>query len=162
MKEVYFVRHAKSSWDDLSLSDHERGLMERGLKDAEMISGILAKQGVQPDGTFSSDAVRAIKTAEIFSKNLNSNHIQTCRDLYLAGSFSIIHFLYSLDDSYETVMVFGHNPGYTDLINHYSKTPFDNVPTSGVFHVRFQIDSWKDVKTARGVLINTWFPKDFR
>lgn len=162
MKEVYFVRHAKSSWDDLSLSDHDRGLIERGKQDAELISGILAKKGVSPDATFSSDAVRALKTAEIFSRNLNSNHIQASRDLYLAGTFSIIHFIYNLDDAFNSVMVFGHNPGFTDLLNHYSNTPFENLPTSGVFLVRFKIETWKDVKTSKGELLDTWFPRDFR
>ncbi|HAQ37679.1 MAG TPA: histidine phosphatase family protein [Saprospirales bacterium] len=162
MKEVYFVRHAKSSWDDQSLSDHDRGLIERGVNDAELISRILANSGVIINGAFSSDAIRALKTADIFARNLNTNHIQASRDLYLAGTFSIIHFLYNLDDSYHSILVFGHNPGFTDLFNHYSKSPIDNVPTSGAFHIRYEIDKWKDVKTARGSLLNTWFPKDFR
>lgn len=162
MKEVYFVRHAKSSWENPDLSDHERGLMDRGKSDAAVISSLLAKNGVKPDGIFSSDAVRAMKTAEIFSGNLNTDHIQPCRDLYLAGTYSIIHFLYQLDDRLNSVMIFGHNPGFTDLINHYSTTAIDNVPTSGVFQVRFDIPTWKDIKTARGSVVDTWFPRDYR
>ena len=72
MKKIIIVRHAKSSWKE-DLSDHERGLESRGIKDAELVSLYFKQFEIQPDMVLSSTAKRAKKTAGIFIENLKIN-----------------------------------------------------------------------------------------
>ena len=50
-----------------------------------------------------------------------------------------------LDDECKSVMIFGHNPDFTDLVNDFIKTPIDNIPTSGVVTLKFNATNWKDI-----------------
>jgi len=71
MKRLYLLRHAKSSWKDLTLSDFDRPLNKRGKRDAPLIAKKLKEKGIRPDIIISSPAKRARKTAKIFAKTLH-------------------------------------------------------------------------------------------
>ena len=70
MKELYLVRHAKSSWDYESVEDYDRPLQGRGIRDAHMVSSVLAGNRETPEAIYTSPAIRAAHTAMIFSRNL--------------------------------------------------------------------------------------------
>jgi phosphohistidine phosphatase len=72
MKTLFLIRHAKSSWDDTTLPDKDRPLNDRGRRDAPKMGERLAKRDVKPDLILSSPAVRALRTAEIIAKKLDS------------------------------------------------------------------------------------------
>jgi len=67
-----------------------------------------------------------------------------------------------MEDLHDTVMFFGHNPAYTDLINRFSDHYFYNVPTAGTFLIEFECEKWADILTIDGVLSKHWFPRDFK
>ncbi|MFD2037104.1 SixA phosphatase family protein [Belliella marina] len=146
MKNLIVIRHAKSSWDDPFLDDHQRPLGDRGLRDSPRMGQRLKRKGVIPDLLVSSDAERAKSTALIIAEQLHfpKDRIMFTGTLYHASSSVILGLIRSLDDLYNTVMIFGHNPGFNDLIWELG-FEIENLPTCGQFAVKFEVNSWKHV-----------------
>ena len=161
MKTLYLVRHAKSSWDNPALRDFDRPLNERGKTDAPRMGQRLNKRGVMPELILSSPARRARSTARKIAREIdyNLNQIQFADNLYHAAPNTILQVLSRLPDSFQSVMVVGHNPGLTDFVNEYIGVRIDNVPTCGVVAARFKVQSWKDLSAVTGELIFFDYPK---
>jgi phosphohistidine phosphatase len=134
MKSLYLVRHAKSSWKNQGLADYERPLNKRGMKDAPFMGEVLNDKNIQPDLIISSPAKRAKKTVlEIADKIGYSQKKITFKDeVYEASSNTLIELIKKIDDKYNSVMIFGHNPGLTLLNNQISNHYLDNIPTCGI------------------------------
>ncbi len=149
MKTLYIARHAKSSWDDLRVSDHDRGLLPVGKKRTKKISHWLNEHKIFPDRIISSTAVRAYKTASLLAQGMGfpEEKIEKEVSFYDADTDDIFAVLYGLPDSVEKVMVVGHNPTFTDLVNLFVDWvhQIDNLPTSGVAAIRFETDKWEDI-----------------
>src|SRR5690606_530283 len=149
MKNLYIVRHAKSSWADPNLDDFERGLNERGKRDAPRMGKRLKEKEIHPDFMVSSPAKRAFSTAKRIGEILDypKEKIKTNRLLYHADEETILSVVQTLNDKYNAVFIFGHNPGLTDFVNSIAETEvfIDNVPTSGVVGYAIPVDSWSDV-----------------
>ncbi|MGW8122841.1 SixA phosphatase family protein [Roseivirga echinicomitans] len=160
-KKLYIIRHAKSSWDDMYLPDFERPLNKRGENDAPNMGQRLAMKAVKPCLIISSPANRALTTAKVISTKIGypvSNIIEE-EKLYHATTGTIKALLSRVDDEHGTVMIFGHNPGLTYLINEISDFNLDNLPTSAVCGIEFEIDSWKDILNTRGHQFYYDYPK---
>jgi phosphohistidine phosphatase len=112
MKTLLVLRHAKSSWNDPALDDHERPLNKRGRRDAPRMGELLREHGLIPDVVISSDAVRARLTAEAVAGAAGyAGAIVLDPRLYLAGPADILSLLQRVRGKAETVMIVGHNPG---------------------------------------------------
>ena len=161
MKNLYLVRHAKSSWE-YDLSDHERPLNKRGYKDANLVSNHLKSSIELPDLVISSDAVRAKTTATIFVENLgiSKDIFKLDHSLYDFSGSQLKEVIQNCDDSINTLMVFGHNHAMTYFVNMFGNMHIGNVATSGFAHIQFDIDSWKDLK--KGITIQKVFPKQLK
>ena len=161
-KELLLVRHAKSSWDDPYLDDHDRPLNERGLRNAPEMGKRLQGSGIRPDVWISSTALRAITTAEIISEEIGfpKDKIQRSRDLYHASATELQKFIAGLDDAIGSVILFGHNPGMTSLVANLYGLPIDNLPTSGVVHLQFREADWKAASSALPARAYFDFPKN--
>jgi len=151
-KKLYIVRHAKSSWNHPHLSDFERPLNNRGENDAPDMGQRLVAEGIQPSIMISSPAARAITTAKVISQKLGYffSRIVQEEGLYHASSYRIRQIISQSPDSENVVMVFGHNPGLTDLINEISDFDLDNLPTCAVCGIEFEMESWKEIQNKRG------------
>lgn len=160
MKKIILVRHAKSAWDNPFLNDHDRPLAERGLEDAPKMAKRLKKKGVFPDLILSSTALRAAETAKITAEVLGypSEKISWEKDLYHASPSQILKIIRMQKDTYSTLFVFGHNPGFNELITHLGGV-LDNLPTSGQFGFKLNSNHWADLspKTAEVWFLD--FPK---
>lgn len=161
-KTLYLVRHAKSSWRDASLTDRERPLNRRGRESAPEMGRRLAEQGHQPDLIISSPARRAFSTAKKIAKALayDKSEIVIDEKLYFSGSGSMVSMLENLDDRYQSVMIVGHNPAMTSLLNILSEAPVDNMPTCAVAVLAFDMDSWSELDVTNGELLAYDFPKN--
>ncbi|MAU70507.1 MAG: histidine phosphatase family protein [Pseudozobellia sp.] len=161
MKNLILVRHGKSSWD-YSVSDKDRPLKERGINDALLVSEAFYKKKVDIDAVFSSPANRALHTCMIFLRQLKFpfSEFRVEKNLYDFSGDSDLEFIKSLDDNLSTVMVFGHNHAFTHLANSLGNSYIDNVPTSGLVHLQFDVTQWKSI--SKGTTIQTIFPKDYR
>lgn len=146
MKTLYLVRHAKSSWEYDNVHDYDRPLKGRGIGDANLIAAYLADQVDPPQVLFSSPATRALHTAMIFARNLNHplSDIKIHDQLYLCSENEMLKFVQGIDNQYNTVMVFCHNPTITNFVNKCIEQRIDNVPTTGVASFNFETENWAE------------------
>lgn len=146
MKTLYLVRHAKSSWEHL-VDDFDRPLIERGILDAHNISMFLKNKEIQPQMLYSSPAARALQTAVIFARNLDVSYKNLSLEpvLYHIGAKDLLSWLRKRPENQDVIMVFGHNPGITDFVNKCIDHHIDNVPTTGVAHLEFDVDLWSQI-----------------
>jgi len=151
MKTLLIVRHAKSSWDDASMSDIDRPLNDRGRRDAPAMAKRLIKAGIAIDRFVSSPAKRARQTAEAFVHEFGKKEksIRFIPELYHAAEPVFEAVVASLDDEDYTVAIFSHNPGITAFVNSLTTAiRIDNMPTCGVFVVKCDTKHWKDFRSA--------------
>lgn len=163
MKTLYIVRHAKSSWADLSTQDIDRPLNQRGRRDAPVISSKCMELKYIPELIITSNAKRAQETAEYFIKKfgLSDSETQVNGKLYHAPEDTYFEEAQLVDDGINAIMMFGHNPGITYLANNISEKYIDNVPTCGVLVITSTASSWVDIDPMNCKLINFIFPKMF-
>jgi len=161
MKTLYLSRHAKSSWNNANMSDHARPLNERGEKDAPRMGKRLRKRNPQPQIIISSSAVRAETTATILAEAIDYpiSEIKIDERLYGAEPKHVISIIRELDDAIDCVMLVGHNPTFTDLINALSVSQIENVPTCGMAVLRFPTDTWSKIGQVQGELLDFDYPK---
>ena len=161
MKNVTFVRHGKSSWE-YDVSDRERPLKKRGFNDAQLVSNAFKTKGLMPEIVFSSPANRALSTCRIFIKHLDisDERLKIIEDLYDFGGHRVIEFLKNLSEDYNNVMIFGHNHAFTSICNIFGDHYIDNLPTSGLVTIAFDIDRWEFIEKGHTVL--TIFPRDLK
>jgi len=161
MKRLYLLRHAKSSWDDDSLSDVERPLNKRGQRDAPMMGKRLRARGFVPNSIVSSGAVRAETTARAVAHEIGYPLARIRREdaLYLAGPATLLEIVRRADDKLGSLMLVGHNPGLTDFANSLTDVHVDNVPTCGLYCADFAIARWRDLEPGGGTFIRFEYPK---
>ena len=161
MKILTLVRHAKSSWRDTVLSDRERPLNKRGLRDAPIMGGRAVEAGIRPSLIVSSPAVRAWTTAKIFATELGYpiEFLQREDDIYLASLNSLLDVIASQDPGFNNLMLFGHNPGLTNLANYLSPGLTTNLPTAGLVSVQFERDDWQLYERPKTDLLVYDYPK---
>jgi len=148
MKQITLVRHGKSSWEH-DVTDRERPLKTRGINDIKLVANQFFSRSNVPEKIFSSPANRALSTCELFSNSLNisKESIIIVEDLYDFGGENVINFIKNLPNELNDVMIFGHNHAFTSISNIFGDTYVDNLPTSGLVKLNFDIDDWKDLKS---------------
>lgn len=147
MKKLYLVRHAKSSWKEEGAHDMDRPLKGRGIRDAYSTSRWLFKEDYLPDFIVSSPATRALHTALIFAKNLGYpyRNIHIEEKIYEASNKDLLDLVHKMDDDFNSIMLFGHNPTITNFVNKRIDHRIDNVPTTGVACLKFEVDKWEEI-----------------
>jgi phosphohistidine phosphatase len=161
MKTLLVLRHAKSSWSDPALDDHDRPLSKRGRRDGPRMGALLRACGLMPDVVISSDAVRARLTAEAVAEAARfTGQSLLDRRLYLASPADIRAVLRTVPDEAETVMIVGHNPGLEELVAQLTGEQRD-LPTAALAQIVLPIDRWRDLTlSTRGTLVGHWRPKE--
>ncbi len=161
MKRLTLVRHGKSSWKH-DLPDEKRPLKKRAYRDGEVVSNIY-KEFYKGKALFwSSPATRALTTAKLFKEKLEipETDFLIKDELYTFDESELLTHIKSCDDSVEKLVVFGHNPAMTGLVNRLGDKSLDNLPTTGLCVIDFETDSWKDIKTGKTLL--TLIPRNLR
>ena len=164
MKTIILVRHAKSSWKDPSLDDFDRPLNKRGKRNAPFMGKKLKERKIIPDLLLSSPAKRARKTAIAVANALDypKKKIMFFDKMYHASARYLFNLLKTLDDETETIMFFGHNPSFNDFADMLLKrNPIDNIPTTGVCCIRFDVNQWQKVKEGKGEFVFFDFPRRY-
>ena len=163
MKHLILLRHAKSSWKNAALDDADRPLTERGERDAPRIGERLKVRGAQPTLLLTSPARRASRTAAIVGRALGIGQEQTrtVPELYLASPDEIRGVVAAQDDTYDCLLVVGHNPGMTELVNELLPgLALDNLPTAGVVGIDLAASTWRAAARMRGRLSYLDYPKN--
>ncbi len=159
MKTLLIQRHAKSSWSDAGLADHDRPLNKRGKRQAPEMGALLRQQDLLPDLILSSTAKRAQKTADAIAEESGyEEEIRLSRDLYAAPPEAYLAALRGLPDEFIRVMVVGHNPGLEELLDVLTGESA-TLPTAALAQVELNIEHWSQVSQAPlGKLVHIWLP----
>lgn len=160
-KQLILVRHAKSDWDDFSVSDHDRVLNERGRRDAPVMGQRILKQYGAPDLILSSTALRAKQTAQAIQAAclLPEEAIQFHSKLYHAGPQMITDHILETPDAVQRLLIVCHNPGITFFANSLCGSITDNIPTCGVVVFEIQTQEWSQFAMAGKKFIDFDYPK---
>ncbi|GAB3301344.1 histidine phosphatase family protein [Parasphingorhabdus pacifica] len=150
-------RHAKSAWP-AELSDFERPLNERGLRDAPAAGRWLQENTEPADLTLCSPATRARKTWRLVSAELDAE-VQARYDkrIYGATAGQLIELANELPDSARTVVFVGHNPGLEELVTALTGTA-QELKTCSIAVIAGD-SSWSEVEPGWGRLASTATPR---
>jgi len=161
MKTLILVRHGKSSWE-YAVSDIDRPLLQRGITDAFLVADHFNEQEMKINAIFSSPANRALHTSMIFVRQLYFplDKFQIVSELYDFSGDYVLQFVKDLSDTLDTVVIFGHNHAFTFIANSLGNSYIENVPTSGLVQLEFDLEQWASIE--KGVTKQTIFPKQLR
>lgn len=158
VKRLFLIRHGKAEWNSESGMDFDRALHQRGRLNVIEMAEKIADTPFSPDLIVSSPAQRAFSTAQYFAKfwNMMEQNIQIRSQIYEAKVKTLLNLVNQFENQYQTIAMFGHNPGFTDLANYLCKDYIYNIPTSGVVLYEFPFEEWKFISadTAKLLLFN--------
>ncbi len=160
MKTLLILRHAKSSWDNLQMSDFERPLNARGLEAAPFIGKIIYDKKLQPDLVLSSPAKRAKQTAILIKQSAQiSANIKYEQKIYEASPLILVEIISEIDDNFALILLVGHNPGLESLVRILAGQ-LQPMPTAALAKINLNIEKWADIKADCGNLEFLITPKN--
>jgi phosphohistidine phosphatase len=146
LKKAVIIRHAKSSWSDMSLKDIERPLNTRGNRDAPRMAELLHDYIEAIDKFYTSPATRAKSTALYFA-------------MYYGSEAELLETVQLASDSEDCIALFSHNPKITYFVNSFTDKHIDNVPTCGIAILSADIESWSEFNERTADVSKLLFPK---
>ena len=162
MKKIYVLRHSKSSWKDLSLSDFQRPLNGRGKADGPKMSSYIHSRIDKIDFLHCSSSVRTYETSKYFIDRIKFVDIKYDESLYHSSSSEIINNINYYDEQYNSAMIIAHNPGLTNFVNEITNVMLDNLPTTGLVEINFDCAKWTDISQDNSTVIDIKFPKQLK
>jgi len=169
MKTLFLLRHAKSSWTDDALTDHDRPLADRGREAAPVVAAYFQEQGLRADAVWVSSAVRTQQTYELMKPALNGATAEFDEALYGASSEQLITRLARRGGHVSSILVIGHNPCMEmtawsllreDQLNLADATDMARkFPTCALAEIQLPAETWRDIMPASGTLVRFIKPK---
>ena len=161
MKTLLLLRHAKSSWKDADLDDHDRPLNQRGKRDAPRMGVLLKDENLLPDFLVTSSAKRARKTAEhVIQHSGFRGETRITGELYNASREQLLAFVSSLPDSAQRILLIGHNPGLEELLEALTGQCVA-LTTAALAHLESSAESWQQFRQATPTnLVKVWQPRE--
>jgi phosphohistidine phosphatase len=168
-KRLFVLRHAKSSWDDPGLDDHERPLAPRGRRAADAIAAHLSTTGIEPELVLCSSSRRTRETLDGIA--VGGQHLIEPA-LYSATTEEILERLWRLPEHVSSAMLIGHNPAVQALVlrltNHDRDGNADperdavkrKFPTGALATLAFDC-AWSELAPGRARLEAFITPKEF-
>ncbi len=169
MRTLYLLRHAKSSWDDPTLGDHERPLATRGVGATPYIADHMRDARIAPDVLLCSSARRTRETLDLLGDAIPADcevHIED--GLYGASADALLDRLRALPDTTHRAMLIGHNPALQRLawLLAHSGAKLSRLnrkfPTAALATLEAPIDGWSDLSRGSAELTGFVRPKDLR
>ncbi|MCO6509683.1 MAG: histidine phosphatase family protein [Aridibacter famidurans] len=160
MKTLLVLRHAKSSWDYPELPDFERPLNKRGEKAAPYMGELMRSKGLVPDVIVSSPAKRAKTTARLAAEAGGFDaELEFDERVYGAGANTLAYIIADFEDSADTAMIVGHNPGFEDLVGALTGE-HPRFPTAALAVIDLEISVWSETERGKGMLRELFIPKE--
>lgn len=159
MKQLLMMRHAKSAWGASYATDFERPLNRRGRRDAPRMGAWLLQSRIMPDLILSSPAERARQTVAGLVERLGyGGEIAWERRIYAAHLDSLLEVIGEIADVYASVLLVGHNPGFSDCVAALTRTPVQ-MSTAAIVGIELAVDEWSAIRPGRGILMWHITPK---
>ena len=171
MLTLSLLRHAKSSWKNPTLADHDRPLATRGVTDAPFMGKAMAERGIDPELVLCSSARRTRDTLDLVLPELRVEpKVDYVDALYHASPEQMLEMLHGIQPGANRVMLVGHNPEIQafalDLVGagpkHFRDRLSMKYPTAGLAVINFASGLWKSVGVNSGTLNLFLSPKDLR
>ncbi|HEX6254171.1 MAG TPA: histidine phosphatase family protein [Euzebyales bacterium] len=167
MRMLYVLRHAKSSWDDPTLADHERPLAPRGTRAAPLIGDHLRRVGIAPQVVLCSSSRRTRQTLDMLGDVVaHDGEVSIEDDLYHATAATLLRRLRVVPDAASDVLMIGHNPALQQLVLMLAASGGSRAqvarkfPTAALATLRAAVDRWADLDVGRARLTGFVRPKD--
>lgn len=164
MLRLIVVRHAKSSWDDPWLEDHDRPLAPRGVRASEAIGSWLARGGHEPRAVLSSTSKRTRETWQGIAACLDGQaDARFLPELYHCGPDRMLRVLSKAAGS--PILLLAHNPGIAEfaslvLAERPGHPDFHRYPTAATLVCDLPCDDWSDARFRTGRLVDFVVPRD--
>tara|TARA_Y100000768_G_scaffold356465_1_gene310848 strand:+ start:80 stop:562 length:483 start_codon:yes stop_codon:yes gene_type:complete len=160
MKNIYFLRHAKSSWDDYALKDFDRPLSTRGIQDADLMGNYFRSKKIKLDIIFSSPSKRTRETLEHFFQSEKPN-IKFEESIYHASLDQILNVIFGTPDDLKNIMVVGHNPSMHEITEYLANKLINKYPTCCLAALTID-SSWNVISRGCGKLEFIKKPSELR
>jgi phosphohistidine phosphatase len=160
VKRLWLLRHAKSSWDEPGLADHDRPLAPRGRKASKRIRTWAAEHDVRPGLVLCSTAVRARATLDLVAKGLGEPVIELEAGLYHAWESDLLARVCRVPGDVDELLLVGHNPGFENLVALLAPPGVEAFPTGALAELRLAIDDWSDAVPGCGELVQLVLPRE--
>ena len=145
------MRHAKSSWSDASLDDHDRPLNKRGRSDAPRIAQELENRNWVPDRIRVSSSKRTMETLELMEAISRNSTIDVELSLYHSNISTLLEAVAQIEEG-KTTMILSHNPG-SEILVHQLSNRLEVMPTAAAALFEKQQDDWILVDVLRPKLL---------
>jgi phosphohistidine phosphatase len=159
-KHLFLLRHAKSSWDDPTLADHDRPLAERGRKAAQLVGAYLRREGIRISLVLCSSARRARETLNLVDP---PGEVEIEQELYGASAEQLLELVRQLPETSDSVMLIGHNPAMQELAvclaGDDSELAEQKFPTGALATLTFA-GSWRDLRLGGAELVGFLKPRE--
>jgi phosphohistidine phosphatase len=168
-KQLFILRHAKSSWDDQRVSDHDRPLAPRGRRAVTVLHEYVRSRAIEPSLVLCSTSRRTVETLEGVAP---TGRALIESELYGASAGSLLDRIRQIEPETPSAMVIGHNPGMQMLVLRlaaHSGGPLDEdcdfatvqrkFPTGALATIKFECE-WRDLAAGSGRLTGLVRPKD--
>ena len=161
MKSLYLIRHAKSSWEDARTRDFDRPLSEEGHQEAATMATFLKSLNVQPEQLICSPALRTVTTCNYFANTFDysKQKIVVIEKLYEASIEALYEVIHHINDAFDTVIIFGHNPSVSCFADIYLNDYLPEVVTCGIVHLQLDSENWKDFSPKKATFSAMWEPQ---
>lgn len=161
MKTIYIVRHAKAEDNSASGKDFDRSLTGKGIRTAEKMGKRLALMNVMPGIITTSPAQRALQTAQIIGEIIKyPGEIIQNKTIYNSTAPSLIDIIKNTGKDIQSLMLVGHNPSLTDLLNYFCPSEIENLPKAGIAGIKISENDWGKIMQRCGKLLFFDFPKN--
>jgi len=173
LKRLHLLRHAKSSWDDPGLEDHDRPLAPRGHRAAAAMAGHLAARELRPDLVLCSTARRTRETLDYLIPLLDSLTVRFERSIYVFDAAQLLKRIRLVPEHVDDLLVVGHNPALADLAGALTDSQpeqgrearmlarmREKFPTAAFASIELTVASWANVGRNGGHLVHYQRPKD--
>lgn len=165
MKQLTLIRHAKTEVIHSGITDFQRKLKKRGIADAGLIAEYLKEQQFLPDKIISSDATRALQTAQILADSINYPREAIILAPFLYQEFTHVEFLSFIDrhcNQDKSVWVIGHNPDIALLAMTLTNENYFHFPTTATVVIHFESDQWNEIISHSGKSIAYICPNELK
>lgn len=161
MKQLFLLRHAKSDWSHPGLTDFDRPLNSRGLKNAPEMGRRLVARQLEFDALVCSPAKRAATTARLVAAELElaDRALTFAPEIYDASVAELLAVVRDFPPQWHRVLLVGHNPGMTLLANLLADAGIDNLPTAGLVGIELAPAAWAQIDAGGGELTLYDFPR---
>jgi phosphohistidine phosphatase len=168
VRRLHLLRHAKSSWDDPTLEDHDRPLAPRGRRAATRIANWAEEHDVRPELVLTSSAVRARATLDRVLPGLGEPDVRVEDELYAASAEKLLQRVRALPAEVEEAMLVGHNPGLGHFLlllaapGELRERAEAKMPTGALATLEADVARWSELAPGQAQLVSFVVPRELK